>query len=165
MPDQKPMWLPEIVSVSGEWKVVLRRLYRIFETDFIKAGCHFEGLPVWWDRRRLGGDIYEEGFWHLITKQDKSTNDRLLDPRRAERLPWCKPTIENCRDVQVKVWNYRESDNKIHTYVWLKHWDYVIVLEKHLQERGMITFLVTAFHVDWESTRKGLHRKFENRET
>jgi hypothetical protein len=63
------------------------------------------------------------------------------------------------------VWNYRESDNKIHTYVWLKHWDYVIVLEKHLQERGMITFLVTAFHVDWESTRKGLHRKFENRET
>lgn len=29
----------------------------------------------------------------------------------------------------------------------------------------MITFLVTAFHVDWESTRKGLHRKFENRET
>jgi hypothetical protein len=165
MPDQKPAWLPNIVSVNGEWQAVLRKLYAIFENDFVKTGCHFTGMPVWWDRRKLAGDIYEEGFWHLITKEDKSANDRLLDPRRAERLPWCKPTIENCHDGEVKVWDYRESKREIRTYVWLENWDYVVILRKRPQQKGTIAFLLTAFHVDHESTRKGLRRKYANRES
>jgi len=84
---KKPDWLPEIVSVDGEWDQVLARLYNIFDTDFKQTKRFFEGRPVWWDRRILAGNHYEEGFWHLITKTDQSTNERLLDPRRAERLP------------------------------------------------------------------------------
>ena len=164
MAQQKPDWLPDIVSVNGVWEIVVRRLYQIFETDFIRAGCHFEGLPVWWDRRKQGGDTYEEGFWHLITRTDSCTKDRLIDPRRAERLPWCKPVIENSHDVRIRLWDYRESNNKIRTYIWLERWDYVVVLEKRSRNRGPIAFLVTAYHVDGESTRRRLRRKYENRE-
>lgn len=121
-------------------------------------------MPVWWNQRKLEGERYEEGFWHLITKTDQQSNERLLDPRRAERLPWCKPTLTNSSDPQVKVWDYREANNKIRTYVWLENWDYVIVVEKRQHNRGIIAFLITAYHLDYNSTRRNLKAKYEKRE-
>jgi hypothetical protein len=164
MSDQMPDWLPCIVSVSGEWEQVLARLYGIFNHDFVQTGCRFEGGPVWWDRRKLDGSSYEEGFWHLITKVNHKQNERLLNPRRAERLPWCKPTIVNSSAPEVKAWSYKEAKGKIRMYLWLENWDYVIVLEKRQLRVGRnIAFLITAFYVEGESTRKSLRRKYQSR--
>lgn len=164
MSGQMPNWLPSIVSVSGQWSRVLKRLYRIFDRDFRQTGCYFEGRTVSWNRRRLDASPYEEGFWHLITKYDHSQGERLLDPRRAERLPWCKPTIVNSDDEEVKVWCYQEARGKIRTYVWLENWDYVIVLEnRELHGGRSISFLITAFYVEGNSTRRSLQRKYEKR--
>ncbi len=160
----KPAWLPELVSVNGEWNQVLARLYRIFVADFKQTERIFEGQPVWWDRRILPSDRYEEGFWHLITKTDPDSNERLLDPRRAERLPWCGPTISHFQDSTVKVWDFREPSKRLRTYVWLEGWDYVIVLEKRQQRIGQVAYLITAFHVGGDSTRKSLQSKYERRE-
>jgi len=158
-----PDWLPDIVSVSGEWKEVEARLYRIFDQDFRQTGCSFEGIPVWWDQRRIDSP-YEEGFWHLVTKFDHSEQQRLLDPRRAERLPWCKPVITHSDAPEVKVWNYEEGRGRIHTYVWLEKWDYAVVLEKRqLRDGRAAIFLVTAFYVTGNSSRETLRRKYENR--
>ena len=88
---EKPHWLPSIVTVDGEWNHVLSILYGIFDKDIKQAKRFIQGKPVWWDRRILEGEQYEEGFWHLISKDDQKTKDRLFDPRRAERLPWCGP--------------------------------------------------------------------------
>lgn len=164
MLDKPPIWLPEMVSVNGEWKRVLKILYGIFEQDFIRNRVQFQDMPVWWDRRRLGSDLYEEGFWHLITKDDEYSGDRLLDPRRAERLPWCRPTLIHCEDAEVKVWDYRESNGKIKTYVWLENWDYVIILQKRQQDRRKIAFLLTAYHVDYDSTKRNLQAKYSKRQ-
>ena len=164
MSDQMPDWLPAIVSASGEWEQVLARLYSIFDRDFRQTGCRFENRPVWCDRRKLGGSSYEEGFWHLITKINHKRNERLLDPRRAERLPWCKPTIVNSNAPEVRVWSYKEAKGKTRTYLWLVNWDYVVVLEKRqLKGSRNIAFLITAFYVGGESTRRSLRRKYENR--
>ncbi|MGH7598766.1 MAG: hypothetical protein ACREOI_20625 [bacterium] len=141
----------------------LAMLYSIFDTDFKQTKRFFEGRPVWWDRRILAGDRYEEGFWHLITKTDQSTNERLLDPRRAERLPWCGPTISNSADQAIKVWDFQESGGRLRTYVWLEERDYVIILEKRQQRLGEIAFLITAFHVDGDSRRRNLKAKYEKR--
>jgi hypothetical protein len=164
MSDQMPDWLPAIVSVSGEWEQVLVRLYSIFNRDFRQKGCRFGDRPVWWDRRKLEGSPYEEGFWHLITKTDRRLKERLLDPRRAERLPWCKPTIVNSNAPEVRVWSYKEAKGEIRTYLWLENWDYVIVLEERQLGGGRnVAFLITAFHVGGESTRGSLRRKHESR--
>lgn len=160
MDPNRPEWLPEIVNVNGEWEEVLRRLYQIFDQDFRKSGCVFEKRQIFWDKRVLEGR-YEEGFWHLITKADEQTGERLLEPRRAERLPWCKPTLTNSKDSAVKVWDYPEG--KVRTYVWLEDWDYVIVLEKRKHRIGEIVFLITAFFVDGESSRRNLRRKYKAR--
>ena len=157
-------WLPEMVSVGGEWEMVLAKLYHIFDEDFRKTECTFEGRPVWWDRRILPGDRYEEGFWHLITKTDQKTKDRLFDPRRAERLSWCCPIISNVDDDAVKVWNFREARGQLRTYIWLEDWDYIVILEKRRQRVSEIAFLLTAFHVGGQATRRRLRAKYEKRE-
>ena len=158
-----PSWLPEIVPVDGEWKQVLAALYAIFDSDFKQTKRCFQHRPVWWNRRVLPGDMYEEGFWHLIMKQDENTNARLFDPRRAERLPWCGPTISNSHDGEVMVWDCIEGSGRLRTYIWLQYWDYVVILEKRQQRVGEVAFLITAFYVDGDSKRRDLQRKYEKR--
>lgn len=158
-----PSWLPEIVSVDGEWGHVLASLYAIFSRDFKQTKRSFQGKPVWWDLKILPGEQYEEGFWHLITKQDQNASDRLFDPRRAERLPWCGPAISNSHDSVLKIWNYKEANGRLRTYVWLHRWDYVVILEKRQQRIGEVAFLITAFYVDGESKRRNLEKKYEKR--
>ncbi len=160
---ERPSWLPEIVNTDGEWEEVHERLYKVFSDDFIKKKPKLNGLPVWWDRRVLPDDCYEEGFWHLITRRDNKTNERLFDPRRAERLTWCGALIENFNDEKVKFWDYKEANGRIRTYLWLEELDYAIILEKKRMRIGEVYFLVTAFYVDGESKRRSLRKKYENR--
>ncbi len=160
---EKPHWLPSIVTVDGEWNDVLSMLYGIFDRDIKRARRFIQGKPVWWDRRILEGEQYEEGFWHLISKDDQKTKDRLFDPRRAERLPWCGPTISNADDSAVKVWDFKEASGRLRTYVWLEDWDYVLILEKRAQKIGEIAFLITAFYVDGDSKKRDLRKKLENK--
>lgn len=158
-----PIWLPHIVSVDGQWERVLAMLYSIFEHDFINSTPHFDGRTILWDNRILDGK-YEEGFWHLITRDDHETGDRLFDVPRAERLPWTAPILVNSDDPAIKVWNYREGRGRLRTYLWLDQLDYVIILEIRSQRRGDVAFLFTAYHVDGASTRRGLQNKYQNRE-
>lgn len=159
-----PAWLPPMISVEGDWRDIVIRLYQAFERDFKKGQPSFEGRPVWWNRRILSGETYEEGFWHLITRDDRTTGERLPDFRRAERLPWCTPTIRNDQDPGVKVWDYEEGSGKIRTYLWLESLDYVVILEKQRKgKKREAAFLVTAFHLDGESTRRSMRRKYERR--
>ena len=158
-----PEWLPAIVSVDGMWDDVLAKLYVLFTTDFKGNQLFLNGIVVWYDRRILEGEKYEEGFWHLITKKDKQTGERLLDNRRAERLPWCRPVIECSDKPEIKIWNNREGSNKIRTYVWLENFDYVVILEKHNRKFGLIMFLITAYHLDGESSRRKMRKKYEKR--
>jgi hypothetical protein len=157
MPDT-PAWLPPMASCDGEWSQVLPMLWGIFERDFETGHPRFQGLPVWWDKRVLPGGSYPEGFWHLITRDCSRTDDRLPDFRRAERLPWCKPTITNESQPEALVFDCPHK-NTLRTYVWLRDADYFVVLEKRKHRRGEIAFLITAFHVDGERTRRFIEQK------
>jgi hypothetical protein len=159
----KPRWLPEIISVDGEWKEVLKRLYAVFEHDFKRGRPKLNEFEVWWDHRKREETGYEEGFHHLIEREERVTMERLFDPRRAERLPWAAPTINNSNDAEVKVWDYKEANGKTNTYVWLHQWDYVIILQKRAMRVGPVVFVVTAFHVDGDSKRRNLWRKWEEK--
>jgi hypothetical protein len=159
----RPAWLPEILSVDGDWKDLLERLYAVFEHDFKHGRPRLNEFEVWWDRKKRDETGYEEGFYHLIEREEKVTMRRLFDPRRAECLSWAAPTINNSNDTEVKVWDYREADGKTNTYVWLHQWDYVIILRKKAMRVGPVVFLVTAFHVDGDRKRRHLRRKCEKK--
>lgn len=158
-----PLWLPAMVSVEGEWWDIVSRLYAVFYNDFHHGRPTYEGRPVWWNQTLNPGEQYEEGFWHLITRTDNFIGDRLLDTRRAERLPWCAPTIVNAAEAEIKRWDYLEGSGRKRTYLWLRDFDYVVVLEKRIQRGKSIAFLITAYHVDGERAKDNLERKFRKR--
>lgn len=159
---EKPAWLPDMLSIGGEPSEIFKMLYQVFCRDFKDSPCLFRTCPVWYDRRKIDGE-YEEGFWHLITREDEETGERLLDTRRAERLPWCGPSIRNSFDPILKVWNYLEGKNRINTYIWLEKFDYVIILQKKEHRIGTVYFMVTAYYIDGSRTKKQLQNKFGNK--
>jgi hypothetical protein len=160
-----PAWLPAMIVTDGEWESVLVRLYAVFVRDIKQGNLVLNDRAVWWDRRVLPDSKYEEGFWHLITRDERPKRDRLFDPRRAERLPWFAPTIRNAGDVEVRVWDYEEGRGAVRTYVWLCRFDYLLIFEKKTLKgkKRVIAFLVTAFYVDGEKSRETLERKYRRR--
>lgn len=158
----RPIWLPAILNMDGPWEETFKKLYEIFNNDFIEGKPKFGNIPVWWNNRKFDGE-YEEGFWHIITKVDHSSGDRLIDHERARRLPWCAPTISNYSDLTIKCFEYLEQDGEINTYIWLENWDYVVILKKRKMRVGLVAFLITAFFISGRESREKLRKKYDNR--
>jgi hypothetical protein len=154
-----PSWLPEIINLDGIWEKNLTKLFLIFKEDFITKQPYIGSIPVWHDRNVKDGK-YPEGFWHVITRRNNGV--RYPDFRRAERLPWCGPSLNNSNDPIIKKWDITE-EGELRTYIWLVDYDYVIVLKRRTQRIGEVKFLKTAYHVDGDSTRKKLLAKYANR--
>jgi len=162
---EKPRWLPPVLKLADRTeKDCLNVLHAVFEKDFKNTHLSFHGLSVWWNRKVLPGQRYEEGFWHLISREEQYTVNRYLDLPPAKRLPWCNPCITHSSEDTVKVWDYLERRHRLRTYVWLKRWDYCVILERRNQRQGQIAWLITAFHVDGPTKKRNLQRRFENRE-
>jgi hypothetical protein len=71
----------------------------------------------------------------------------------------------NAPDPSLKIWDFREGRRKIRTYVWLESNDYLIILEKRPARQGDRFFLITAYSIDGNDTRRKLQKKFEKRES
>lgn len=161
MPDS-PSFLPPMLNLDGEWATVLERLYAVFSRDFKETKAHHRGLRVIYNGAVLPDGLgKEEGFWHVMSRKDKTTGERLPDYPRAKRLPWAKPIVESPERSEIKVWQYREgsSDSGIRTYLWLEKYDYLLILQK----KKNVYYWVTAFYVDFEGKRAELRRKYEQR--
>lgn len=159
-----PAWMPELIDTNGSWEEILNRLYGVFARDFKIGRPKFKGLPVWWNRRSEDDNSPEEGFWHLITREDTQTGTRILDTPRAKRLAWCRATIDHCGESEVQLFDYREGDGKVRTYLWVTDADYVVILEKKFRRKKLVAYLlVTAFCLDGPSRRRAMQRKYDNR--
>lgn len=164
-----PVWLPDKISVNGDWNYILDCLYNVYSRDFLIDQLKLNSVSIVVDRtlEDFAGDKYERGFLHLITRIDHAVNQRLFDPRRAELLPWCNPIIKNAADGSVKCWLYKEGDGKVQIYLWLEEFDYVIILRKQYRKKGDekidVLLLVTAYYVDSNYTKGKLETKFNKR--
>ncbi len=103
----------------------------------------------------------EEGFWHVVSKKDRYSGERLPDYRRAERLPWARPAIECPARSEIKVFDYDHGakDVGVRRYIWLAEYDYVLIFQK--KKRAL--FWVTAYYVDSVRGRKDLGGRYEKR--
>lgn len=72
--------------------------------------------------------------------------------------------IRNSHHDAVKVWDFRERNGGLRTYLWLEEWDYAVVLEKRPHRIGEIAFLITAFYLGFPRSRRNLARKYQERE-
>lgn len=168
-------WLPCLVPINPWTEKTYGMLYRIFCQDIRDYDLRYDGNEVWIFREMDDGK--EEIFWHLTTRntrerkiprrkrkffqdQDVEEQPRLPDMRRCERLSWVKPLIDNFAKPEIFSWDYEEGDRTIKTYVWIKDYDFVVIMKKYPDGRRRI---ITSFHVDHDYTKKDFERKHENR--
>jgi hypothetical protein len=155
-----PDFLEPILELVGKWEDIEQYLYNIFKQDFIDEVLFLETMEIVFDRRK-GDNDKEIIFWHLITKKN-SGNVRLADYRRAERLHWNRPIIENYNDPIIKDFKYLEGSGKIRRYLWVENFQFCVVLEPKEQKNYCV--LITAFFVD-HLYKRTLRRKYNKRIT
>jgi hypothetical protein len=159
---ETPDFPPPILDLRGTWEEILERLYAVFDRDFKRGAVHHRGMRILYNNRILpGGSNKEEGFWHVISKEDRGNGERLIDYRRAERLPWARPTLESPERTEIRVFDYDHGtkDIGVRRYLWLAKYDYVLVL----QRKKKTLFWITAYYVDSEGRRRDLSRRYGKR--
>lgn len=177
MPNTPPSWLPDKLDFDGNWEKFQSALYAVFTADFKSSSLRFRGCPVWYIRRVDLADNphgYEEGFWHLVTRDDFvyvpekrcKEKQRLPDIERARHLPWGRPTVVHEFKQEVLVWDFDEETRRgktVRTYLWLKDFDYTVILERQAKERGDIFMLITTFFVDAPGKKANLESRYARR--
>lgn len=153
-----PIWLPLMFPMSPWSDAVMEELYAIFRHNFIDSSASYRGYGVWFFPEKDRGK--ENIFWHLVERDDKTIGERLPDFRRSERLTWARPMLDNLGQPEILDWDYEEGNGGIHTYVWLKDFDYLIVMKKYPNGQRR---LITAYYLDYENTRRKLLKKYERR--
>ncbi len=173
-------WLPAMATVNpwrhGEPNDTYEMLYHIFLRDFVNSRPTYQGREVWHFPEMEDGKIGL--FWHLTSRKeglktiprrkqkftalirDQSQAQRYPDLRRAERLPWVRTTIDNYFQPQALAWDYLEGDGNIHTYIWLKEYDFVVIMKKY-SDGGRR--LITSFYIDNSYKRQDFERKYTRR--
>jgi hypothetical protein len=158
-------WLPATLDFDQQsnWIEVIEAAYKVFRKDFFEdTVCHFRSCPICMNEMKERGK--EKSFWHLVQKTEigKPYSRRgIPDLQRAVRLPWVRPIIVNSDEPEITQWDFYEGSGVVRTYLWLKDWDFVVIIEK-LEDKYM---LITAFHIDFSREKNQLQQKYTKRIT
>ena len=157
----QPDSLPPMANLDRSYEEIIERLYEIYRKDFAEERAKYCRRDV-----AYNGVINEfsqskvESFWHVITHDDPTKTNRLIDHRRTERLPWSKPLIEHPFHKEIKFFFYDECDSRkgIRHYIWFENESYLVILKR----RKYDFYWITAFHVD-DRKHAYFQRNFEKR--
>lgn len=127
----RPPWLPPLMLAdnSGDWARYIDEVYAVFHGDFIARTASYAGrkiLLLGYDAKRIAGK--ERRFWHCVSEGDIE-EDRVLDFRRCERVPWIRPVIDNVADVLVDVWIEHQGRKGLRPHLWFNE-EFLVVLER-----------------------------------
>lgn len=163
----KCKWLSDIIKFPdlSKWKIYEDELYELFVDTFITNHPTFNNKPVHIKKYPLDGNR-EHAFTHLTCKTEsnapRDVNDRLPDLRRAERLNWIKPVIENypCLEEcincnKIKYWEELYK-NKIRINLFFEDFRYFVVLE----DRGNYYLLITAYYIHYDEVLEKKRNKY-----
>ena len=164
----KCKWLPEIVECKdyNKWNEYLDEIYKIFKNDFIDNRPTFEGKNVNF-RRAPMDEKYEHTFIHLTHKDEfhksDNPNDRIPDPRRAERIGWNRAIIdnykcnENCADCDKVLYFEEYYKKNIRSYFLFKDAKFLVILEK----RESYNLLITGYYIEYDNAMEKYIKKYE----
>ncbi|MGL4671529.1 hypothetical protein [Cetobacterium sp.] len=138
---------------------IIEVLYEVFKDNFIDNPAYLNENIFIDPRSKFKTDGKEDIFWHIITRDYDKNGKRTLDLERGIRIGWIKPVILNCNCDKVKVFYYKESNNKVRLYLWLYEKDFIVILQKLGKSS---TYLVTSFYIDQKYKRETYGKRFEN---
>ncbi|MEX0684361.1 MAG: hypothetical protein WD267_04155 [Balneolales bacterium] len=152
--------LPDLIELNdsgGNWNRYIEAVYEAFKKDFVLNKPSFRGQKLGLKHHpAVNGKAYT--FYHM-THSGRDEANREPDLRRCERIPWAKPTIEQCDKWNLKVWEQKRN-GELRICIWLElqnEPDYIIILNKR---KGY--FLPwTAFVMEYEHEKKKKQREYE----
>lgn len=138
----------------------LEELFQAFKEDFIDNVFILDGMTVRIDMR----PSKEEGFEHfphtfvkIITRGEKK--ERIFDRKRANKIHWIRPILENKDTEDITCFQFLESDGVIRDYYWFKEGRFLVVMQKIAPN----FVIVSCFHIDDDNNEKYYERKYQNR--
>jgi len=146
--------LPEKIQIPDDAITQIPELFKIFKKDFIDNKTYFMAYPVIVAPPK-NGETYPEVFWHIISQQtqkgSKSNNTRLIDYKRAKRICWIKPIIQQYKDEQLTSWRSKEFDKNTGKeiykyYFWYKEGKFMVILNC-IETKTKKFFIATSFYV------------------
>jgi len=153
-----PTWLPDLFPANPWNTNTYDQLYDVFCRSLKITRPVYRGHEVWFFPEMEDGR--EKVFWHLTTREDRASGERLPDLRRSERLPWVRPMLDQSNQPEILDWDHDEGDGTIKTYVWLRNFDFVVIMKKY-PDGGRR--LVTSFWIEYGNTRRKMQRKYDCR--
>jgi len=152
--------LPEKLELDGTPDEIFSMLYDVFKKDLISHRLCYRGCPVIFDNRKINS-VYEEGFWHIITR---GRDQRVLDYRRAKRICWIRPIIQSSPHKEILYWIEEDNDKKGKRvqkhYFWYEKGRYIIIL-KQIPNKTKY-FLLTAFYITGDRNNTYYKKKYQN---
>lgn len=142
------------------------RAYIVFKETLMKSKVLYSGLPV--KVREIPiEDNKVQGFFHVISEQDKRSGIRLYKDERVKYIPFISKLImefdkcENCTEPcpKIKIWTapYLGKESIQRVKIYYEKYDYIVILEK----RKDYYQLVTAYVVDRKDRRDDLLREYK----
>lgn len=153
-----PPELPDLIERGHDESEAAyeRRVWLVFECDFISSQFHAGGKAIGVDHKPLVNGKHRT-FWHITTADPKGTGTeelRELDEERCKRIAWPRFLIANA--ASFNCWrNDRRGQKSL--LIATPSFDYVVVL----RERRRVYFLHTAYYVDRERRREKLRSECE----
>lgn len=151
-------WLPQLVTLNGNWDKYVDTLYKYYHFDFVVNPLTFENRPVY---ARFKPAHQDKGFtfWHLISEGEKES-ERTPDLKRCERIRWPRSIIERANTSDICTWNtQRPYKGTVQTRVNFStpDFDYIVVLAENVN----CFYLITAYPVDSLRKREKLRREWK----
>ena len=121
------MSLPELYEFHGDWTSYVEELYDIYLDEVANGGLRFNDLPLQ-TRYRPETDGKGYGFWHVISN-GKEEEERDIDLRRCERLPWVRHWILEAKQPPAPIswWKYKRG-TETHIVIFNEEEKFVVIL-------------------------------------
>lgn len=126
------MNLPELFKLDGFYKnqgECLKKLHDFYREEIVNAGLVFFGYPLSFQSRpEING--MQNSFYHLISEGGFEVEEREINFKRCQRIPWIPYVIKNSdNSSMIKCWENTRNNSK-HTVLWLHEHNYLVVLAK-----------------------------------
>lgn len=128
-----PTWLPARLdrATYSDDASLEAAAWAIFQHDFASApSFRTERVNINRQPHPARADRHHS-YWHAVTEGQPEEARTTPETERLERMPWCRPVIENeaCPQSSIKVWSNRRNGNT-HVCVWFDRINYLVVLKQ-----------------------------------
>lgn len=106
-----PPWLPPMAVVNPWTNATYETLYSIFKKDFKDSQPVYNGKAVWFFPELDSGK--EVVFWHMTSRVDQETGERLPEPAKVGTPPLGAPNngqLHSTRNSRMGLRRGRQND-------------------------------------------------------